>query len=145
MQTLGDHTWHCKIYALSYTMFGARAQNAPDRRMYWSTVVGTSAYCLLAGAIFFTLNIAILPFGVFAEPAWRPKSRFLPLRFPGRFPLPLVAAPAWFAYATYSTWTARGPIFALGPWLFTLGLGLLFFGGAMFYNHLRSARYTPQK
>jgi hypothetical protein len=145
MQTLDDRTWHSKIYALSYTMFGALPQSAPDRWTYWCTVAGTSGYCLLAGAIFVALNIATLPFGIYAEPAWRAKSRFSPLHFPGPFPIPFIAAPLWLAYGTYCAWVARGAIFALGPWLFVPGLGLLLLGGTMFYNRLRKGRGTPRK
>jgi len=137
MQTFDDRSWHGRIYVLSYTMFNAIPQIAPDRGTYWCTVVGTTVYCLVAGAIFLTLNVATLPFGILTKPVWQPKARFLLLHFPGGIPIPPIAGAIWLAYVTYHIWTARGPLFAVGPWLFVAGLGFFFLGVAMLYNRLR--------
>jgi hypothetical protein len=140
MRTTEERTWHEKVYALSYTMFDSIPQRAPDQWTHWCTVIATTVYCAIAGAIFLTLNIVILPFGIFAAPPWRPKARFRLIRLPKGVPILPFSIAVGLAYATYCTWMLRGPLFALGPWLFVGGLGLVLLGVATTCNRLRGVK-----
>lgn len=130
-------TWHQKLYALSYTMFGSIPRDDTDRWTYWMTVVGTIIYCAMAIAIFLSLNICTLSFGVVAEPIWRAKASFRLLRFPGGIPIMPFSVAILLGYASYRTWILRGALIAFGPWLFVGSLSLIFLGLSMAYNRLR--------
>jgi hypothetical protein len=131
--------WHGKLYALSFAMFGARPWPAPDHWAYGFTIAMTLLYCAVAAAISVALNIATLPFGVYAEPAWRPRARFYIIRVAGIPILPFSTA-LGLGYATFETWISRGPLIALGAWLFVPGLGVALLGAAMAVNRLHALK-----
>jgi hypothetical protein len=131
--------WHRKLYALAFTMFGARPRRAPNHWAYGSTVATTLLYCAVAAAISVALNIATLPFGIYAEPAWRPRARFYIIRIAGIPILPFSIA-LGLAYVTCETWILRGPLIALGAWLFVPGLGVALLGAAMAVNRLHTIK-----
>jgi hypothetical protein len=137
MNVARKQTWHKKIYALSYTMFDSIPHDAPDRLTYWMTVFGTTIYCCVAIIIFLTLNLVTLPFGVFAEPIWRPKAGFRPLRLSNGIPIIPFSIAIIGGYASYCTWMLRGALMAFGPWLFVGILSLVFLALSMAYNGLR--------
>jgi hypothetical protein len=137
MSVTENRTWHEKLYALSYTMFDAEPRDTSDRWTYWMTVVGMAIYRGIALLIFLTLNLFTLPFGVLAEPMWRPKAGFRFLRFPNGLPIIPFSVAVLFGYATYRTWMLRGALIAVGPWIFVGILGLAFVGLTMAYNRLK--------
>jgi len=137
MNVAEKQTWHRKVYALSYTMFDSIPHDALDRWTYWMTVCGTTIYCCIAIIIFLTLNLGTLPFGVLAEPIWRPKASFRLLRFPNGIPIIPFSVAVLLGYASYRTWMLRGALMAFGPWFFVGILSLVFLGLSMAYNGLR--------
>jgi hypothetical protein len=137
MSVTENQTWHEKLYALSYRMFDAEPRNASDRCTYWMTVLGMAIYCGIALLILLTLNLCTLPFGVLAEPTWRPKASFRLLRFSNGLPIIPFSVAVLFGYAAYRTWMLRGALMAVGPWLFVGILGFAFVGLTMVYNRSR--------
>ncbi len=140
MSGVENQTWHEVLYALSYRMFDAEPRDASDRLAYWMTVLGMAIYCSIALLIFLTLNLCTLPFGVLAEPMWRPKASFRILRFPNGFPIIPFSVAVLFGYSTYRTWLLRGALMAVGPWLFVGIFGLAFIVAAITYNRLRGLK-----
>jgi hypothetical protein len=132
-----EQKWHEKLRDLSYTMFGSTPPERMDRWTYWVTVVGTTIYCGIGIAIFLTLNLATLPFGVLSEPIWRARAEFRLLRFPNGIPIIPFSVAALLGYSSYREWILRGAIMAFGPWLLVATLSLVFVGLSMVYNRLR--------
>lgn len=131
--------WHRRLYALSFTMFDLAPDGNQDRWIYWMTVLGIGAYCGMAVIIFASLNMCTLPFGVFAEPVWRPRARFRLLRFPNGIPIIPFSVAIALGYASYCTWLSRGILVAFGAWLLAGALGLFLIGLSIMYNKLRGA------
>jgi hypothetical protein len=99
-------------------------------------VFGTMAYCAAAFAVFLTLNICTLPFGVLAEPIWWRNAGFRPLHFPNGLPITPFLATFVLVYASWCTWERHGPLMTIGPWLFVGALGAVGIGLSIAANKL---------
>ena len=115
MSGVENQTWHEVLYALSYRMFDAEPRDASDRWTYWMTVLGMAIYCSIALLIFLTLNLCTLPFGVLAEPMWRPKASFRILRFPNGFPIIPFSVAVLFGYAPTAHGCCAALLWPSGP------------------------------
>jgi len=145
-------SWHGKLFMLSYTMFDSVPQEAPDGWAYWVVVIGTMIYCGIAAVIFVSLNICTLPFGIFAEPIWRPRATFRILHLGNGIPMMPFSVAIVLAYATWRELALRGVLMAFGAWVFVAALALLLLGLSMAYNRLRrnsasrpSGRTPPER
>ena len=87
--------------------------------------------------IYIVLNLATLPLGVYAEPAWKLNARFRKLRLPGGIPVIGVATPLWLAVGAWQNWLTRGLGLTLAPFLITAGIGFGLLGLVVGFNKLR--------
>lgn len=137
MKAIDRNTWHGRLFVWSYSAFNQRPPQQFDLWLYAGTVLGAILFIACGLVICLVLNIGTLPFGVFVEPIWRDDARFRRLTFPGGIPIISVALPFWLALATWHTFMTRGLVEAIGPFIFTAGLGFALLAGVVILNRAR--------
>jgi hypothetical protein len=137
MQGIERNSWHGRLFAWSYSAFDQQVPKQFDIWLYGTTVLGALVFLACGAVICIILNIGTIPFGVFVEPIWRPDARFRRLAFPGGIPIISVALPILLAYAGWCTWVARGPIYAIAPFVLTAAMGFSLLGCFVVFNRLR--------
>ena len=144
---INQTSWHGQLFVSSYTAFNQKPPKQIDLWSYSATVAAAAVFLICSFFACLLLNISTIPFGVFAEPAWRDSARFRLLAFPGGIPIISIAMPAWFAIAAWHNAKAHGIGHTLAPFVITMVLAFALVGCAVLFNKTRGnlrRRFLPQ-
>lgn len=135
-------SWHARLFVWARGVFGQNEAETFDAFSYGLTVTMALVYLVCAAIIWIILNAGTLLFGVYAEPVWRPNTRFHVLFLPGRIPVVAIAIPVLLGFALWRSWLADGVLITAAPFVVTIGLGFGLFGTFVAMNTLRR-KLTP--
>ncbi len=144
---MSNLNWHEQLFNSSYRIFGVEPPMRAEPVSYWATVGFAGLYLVFAGIFYVLLNIGSLPLGVYCEPIWKPRARFVRLRFPFGMPAIAVMGTIYGIIVIIHAWQRFGLWHALGPLVVEAGLLIAAFGGLMVLNHMRrqASRMTGTK
>lgn len=142
MKLIDRKSWHARLFVWARGVFGQNEAETFDAISYGLTVTMALVYLICATIIWIVLNAGTLLFGVYAEPVWRPNTRFHVLFLPGRIPVVAIAIPVLLGFALWRSWLADGVLITAAPFLVTIGLGFGVFGAFVAMNTLRR-KLTP--
>lgn len=137
MKVIDGKSWHARLFVWARNAFGQNQAATFDAFSYVSTIILALVFVSCAAIIWIVLNAGTLLFGVYAEPVWRPNSRFHVLFLPGRIPIVAIAIPVLLGFALWRSWLADGVLVTAAPFLVTIGLGFVLFGAIVAANTLR--------